>query len=97
MMPLRYRVRVVGIAAYQRALAAEIARGRQLGRENRDKMADPNVRSTKGVWHDHADAENPYEVSKSETRVPFFLARPLMSTASSLVSEQTGNRTSCKI
>ena len=72
MTPLRYRGRVVGIAAYERALAAEIARVRQLGRENRDKMADPNVRSTKGVWHNHADAENPYEVSKSETRVPFF-------------------------
>ena len=66
---MRYRDKVVGIKAYERGLKAEIERVRQLGLENRERMADPNVNSRKSVWHDHADAETPYEVSPRRARV----------------------------
>ena len=63
---MRYRGKVVGIKAYERGLKAEIERVRQLGLENRERMADPNVNSLKSVWNDHADAENLYEVSPQQ-------------------------------
>ena len=62
--PLRYRGRVVGIAAYERALQAEIERVRQLGLRNRENVADPGKNPTRSVWYDHVDdGVNPYEVS----------------------------------
>ena len=54
----------MGIAAYERALRAEIERVRGLGLANRANVADPSKKSTKGVWYDHVDdGVNPYEVS----------------------------------
>ena len=62
--PFRYRGRVVGIAAYERALAAEVERVRALGKKNRENVADPTKKSTRGAWYDHVnDDVNPYEVS----------------------------------
>ena len=63
MRPLRYRGKVVGIATYERGLRAEFERVRELGRVNRQQVADPTSKSRPGVWYDHADADNPYEVS----------------------------------
>ncbi len=66
MQPFRYKGKVVGMATYERALNAEIERVRQLGLANRDNVADPTKKSTKGVWFDHVDdGVNPYEVSCS--------------------------------
>ena len=64
MRPYRYKGKVVGIRAYERALAVEIERVRKLGLENRRKVADPNKTSRPGVWYDHVDPSfNPYRVS----------------------------------
>ena len=94
MKPYRYRGKVVGMATYERGLAAEIERVREKGLENRRRIADPNTNSRPGVWHDHCDAENPYEVSPRRALCPSFLYRSQLFIVSSLVSAQTGNRIS---
>ena len=53
MRPMRYRGKVVGVATYERALANEIERVRELGRKNAENMEDPEKNSRPGVWLDH--------------------------------------------
>ena len=98
--PFRYRSRVVGIQAYERALKTEIERVRSLGLRNRANVADPDKRSQKGVWYDHVgDPDvNPYEVSS------FFLCAlekdgysrcfPLFSRATARIGSRTSPRSS---
>jgi hypothetical protein len=54
MAPCRYTGKVVGMAAYERALNAELERVRGLGRNAREK-------GTRSVWIEHQDATNPYK------------------------------------
>ena len=49
------------MTAYEKGLKAEIKRVRQTGLENRKNRADPDKRSSKGVWLDHCNHDNPYE------------------------------------
>ena len=54
MAPCRYRGKVIGMAAYEKALLAEFERVRALGRNAREK-------GTRSVWLDHIHTINPYE------------------------------------
>lgn len=66
MTPFRYRGRVMGIVAYERALAnkLQLQRVHKLGQRNRANVTDPEKNSRPRVWCDHCDPDvNPYEVS----------------------------------
>ena len=61
MAPFRYKGTVVGMTAFGKGLKAEIVRVQKMGEDNRKNMVDPNKRSSKGVWFDHCEHDNPYE------------------------------------
>ena len=90
MTPFRYRGRVIGIAAYERALANELQRVRELGQKNRANVADPEKNSRPGVWFDHCDDDvNPYEVSF--LFLPLQIGKLTKSSFFSLVSVKIGS------
>ena len=62
-MPLRYIGKVVGMAAWEKAVVAECERVRNLGLTNQKNVADPKKRSRPGQWYHHCDpGVNPYQV-----------------------------------